>query len=105
MALGAAVTVAALAVPAAHAQDSSALGAAAQAALNRGVRYYQGLQYDSAIVYLRRSLAGTGGDTLSDSGRVRALSYMAAAQLFRGRRDSAYAVFRRLVVANPRARP
>lgn len=104
LAIGA-LTAAALAAPLAHAQDSSALGAAAQAALNQGVRQYQGLQYDSAIVSLRRSLAGAGSDTLSDSGRIRALSYMAAAQLFRGRRDSAYAAFRRLVVTNPRARP
>lgn len=105
MALGAAVTAAALAAPVAYAQDSTALGAAAQAALTRGVRHYQGLQYDSAIVYLRRALTGAGGDTLGDAGRTRALSYMAAAQLFRGRRDSAYAVFRRLVVLDPRARP
>lgn len=103
--LCAVATAAALATAPARAQDSSALGAAAQAALNQGVRQYQALQYDSAIVKLRRALSTTGGDSLSDSGRIRALSYMAAAQLFRGRRDSAYAVFRRLVVLNPRARP
>jgi hypothetical protein len=103
--LGAAVTVATLAAPAARAQDPAALGAAAHAALTMGVRQYQALQYDSAIVSLRRALAGVGGDTLSDSGHIRGLSYIAAAQLFRGRRDSAYAVFRRLVVFNPRARP
>lgn len=104
-ALGAVLAAAVLAAPAARAQDSTALGAAAQAALTAGVRQYQALQYDSAIVSLRRALSGTGGDTLSDAGQIRAISYMAAAQLFRGRRDSSYAVFRRLVVRNPRARP
>ncbi len=88
-----------------RAQDSTAQGAAAGAALASGLRHYQSLEYDSASIYLRRALAGVAGDTLSDSGRVRALTYLAAAELFRGRRDSSFATFRRLVVYNPRARP
>jgi len=88
-----------------RAQDSSAQGAAAGAALSSGLRHYQSLEYDSATFYLRRALAGVAGDTLSDSGKGRALTYLAAAELFRGRRDSAFATFRRLVVYNPRARP
>ncbi len=94
-----------IAVPQVRAQDTTAQGAAAGAALANGLRRYQSLEYDSAAIYLRRALSGRGGDTLSDSGRGRAMTYLAAAELFRGRRDSAFTTFRRLVVFNPRARP
>ena len=103
--LAAALLALGLAATGAAAQDSTAQGAAAGAALSSGLRHYQSLEYDSATIYLRRALAGISGDTLSDSGRGRALTYLAAAELFRGRRDSAFATFRRLVVFNPRARP
>jgi hypothetical protein len=95
-----------LAIPArVQAQDSTAQGAAAGAALEAGVRHYQGLVFDSATIDLRRALAGVAGDTLNESDQGRALTYLAAAELFRGRRDSAFATFRRLVVLNPRTRP
>lgn len=97
--------VAALAVRPAHAQDSTGGDATAQGALTSGLRQYQSLQYDSALTNLRRALARASGDTLTDSARTQALTYFAAAQLFRGRRDSAFAAFRRLIVFNPRARP
>lgn len=91
-------------VPAmARAQDSTQSPSAAY--LASGVKHYQQLEYDSASTSLRRSLAITGADTLSDGGRTRALTYLGAAELFRGKRDSSYAVFRRLVAHNPRARP
>jgi hypothetical protein len=77
----------------------------AMAVLATGLRHYQQLEYDSASLYLRRALASGSGDSVTSSGRVRALTYLGAAELFRGRRDSAFAAFRRLVVANPRARP
>lgn len=96
-----ALGIAAAAVRPAQAQDSTAQAAA----LSSGLRHYQALEYDSATIYLRRALAGPANDALSDSGQGRALTYLAAAELFRGRRDSAFAVFRRLVVFNPRARP
>lgn len=103
--LGAALLALAGGIRQVGAQDSSAQGAAAGAALASGLRHYQSLEYDSASIYLRRALAGVGGDTLGEAGRGRAMTYLAAAELFRGRRDSAFTAFRRLVVFNPRARP
>ena len=75
------------------------------ALLASGLRHYQQLEYDSAAIALRRALAISGTESLSDSGRTRALTYLGAAELFRNKRDSSYAVFRRLVAHNPRARP
>lgn len=75
------------------------------AALESGIHHYRQLDYDSASLALRRALAFTGADTLSFTGRDSGLTYLAAAELYRGRRDSALAVFRRLVTHNPVARP
>ena len=99
----AALTVvwAGLAAAPVRAQDSTG----AMGVLAGGLRHYQRLDYDSASIYLRRALAGVSGDTVTSSGRTRALTYLGAAELFRGRRDSAFAAFRRLVVHNPQARP
>lgn len=95
--LGVAV-VAAFALPrAARAQSGDEL-------LAQGLRAYQNLEYDQAASLLRRSLAG-GERSLGDSGRARALMYLGATELFRGRRDSALVVFRRLVIHDPRYRP
>ena len=93
----------ALAPGLAGAQDSTLSPSAAF--LASGVRHYQQLEYDSAAILLRRALAVTRTDTLNDAARTRALTYLGAAELFRGKRDSSYAVFRRLVAHNPRARP
>lgn len=71
--------------------------------LAQGVRAYQNLDYDAATGFLRRSLAAT--PALADTTRARALSYLGATEVFRGRRDSAAAVFRRLVLLDPRYRP
>jgi tetratricopeptide (TPR) repeat protein len=84
-----------------RAQDNSGL----TALVATGLRHYQRLEYDSAVISLRRALTRTPGDSLTDSAQARALTYLGASELFRGRRDSALAVFRRLVVLNPRARP
>lgn len=84
-----------------RAQNTGGLNALVQS----GLRHYQRLEYDSAIVDLRRALTNTPTDSLTDSARARALTYLAASELFRGRRDSSLAVFRRLVTLNPRARP
>src|SRR5207253_294328 len=54
---------------------------------------------------LRRDLARATGATASSSERAQRLVYLGAADLFRGRRDSAVAVFRRLVQLDPRYRP
>jgi len=96
---------AALALAPALAGGQDPMGSASAALVASGVRHYQQLDYDSAAIAMRRALAITGTDALSDSGRTRALTYLGAAELFRNKRDSSYAVFRRLVVHNPRARP
>jgi len=62
---------------------------------------YQNLDFDLAATLLRRALAGD----LNDSTRVRALTYLGAAEHYRARDDSAAAVFGRLVVLAPRYQP
>jgi hypothetical protein len=73
--------------------------------LARGIRAYSDLDYDSAAAAIRGALAGSGRAALSDSGRVRGLVYLGATELFRDRRDSASAAFRRLLLLDPRYRP
>ncbi len=73
--------------------------------IDRGIRAYQNLDYDNAVVLLRRALAAPPSDTVPVAVVVRALSYLAASEVYRGRRDSAAVVFRRLVLSAPRARP
>ena len=73
--------------------------------IDRGIRAYQVLDYDNATLLLRRALAAPPSDTVPVAERVRALNYLAASELYRGRRDSAAAVFRRLVLSAPRAHP
>ena len=88
-----------LATTTARAQDSTGVAAA----VANGMRRYQQLEYDSAAITLRRALVAA--DLMSDVVRIRALTYLGAAELFRGRRDSAFAAFRRLVMLDPRAHP
>ena len=69
--------------------------------MTRAIRAYQDLEFDVAATLLRRALSST----LDDTTRVRALTYLGAADQYRGRRDSAEAVFRRLIVLSPTYRP
>src|SRR2546428_10258447 len=73
--------------------------------LGQGVRRYQALEYDAAAALLERSLVHDSAAALPDSLRAKALTYLAATELFRSRRDSAMAAFRQLVLLNPRYRP
>jgi len=73
--------------------------------VDRGVRAYQTLDFETAAAQFRRALAASAPDTLTSLERVRALTYLAASDYYRDRRDSAAAVFRRLVLTAPRARP
>ena len=73
--------------------------------LGQGVQKYQALEYDAAAALLERSLRRDSTAGLADSLRARALTYLAATELFRGQRDSAAAAFRQLVLLNPRYRP
>ncbi len=74
-----------LATATARAQDSTGVSSA----VANGVRHYRQLEYDSAATTLRRALVAAPGDSMSDVVRIRALTYLGAAELFRGRRDSA----------------
>lgn len=71
--------------------------------LAAGVRAYQNLDFAFAADLFERALAQLPGGGLT-SERGWALSYLGAADLFRGRRDSATAVFRQLVLLDPRYR-
>ena len=73
--------------------------------LRQGVQAYQALEYDAAAALLERSLRRDSVTGLADSLQTRALTYLAATELFRGQRDSAVAAFRQLVLLNPRYRP
>jgi len=73
--------------------------------LQQGVRAYQRLEYDAAVALLRESLLRREPAALADSQRARALSYLAATELFQQQRDSAAAAFRSLVRLDPRYRP
>ncbi len=95
-----AVLGAVLATASARAQDTTGVAGA----VANGVRHYGRLNYDSAATTLRRALA-VAGDVTSETVRIQALTYLGAAELFRGRRDSAFAAFRRLVMLDPRAHP
>src|SRR5213593_3042323 len=73
--------------------------------LRQGVQAYQALEYDAAAALLEQSLGRDSAAGLADSLQTRALTYLAATELFRGQRDSAVAAFRQLVLLNPRYRP
>jgi hypothetical protein len=82
--------------------------AAAQAASGsfaQGIRAYQSLDFGRAAATLRRDLAKLTAAGAPASERVEGLVYLGAADLFRGRRDSAVAVFKRLVQLDPRYAP
>lgn len=88
-----------LAVPL-QAQDGSASDV-----MTRAVRAYRDLDFTVAASLLRRALTPPLVTGLGDAERARALTYLGAAEHYRGRRDSATAVFRRLVALAPRHRP
>jgi len=73
--------------------------------VTQGVRAYRALEYDAAVALLRRSLAEGALGTLSTAERAQALTYLAATELFRGRRDSASLAFADVVLLDPRYRP
>lgn len=97
--LVAALSLCGLAAP----RVSSAQSAAA--VLAQGARAYEDLELDNAAGLLRRALAVQGTGALAPADVSRALMYLAATELLREHADSARAVARRLVLANPRFRP
>lgn len=73
--------------------------------LAAGLRAYKNLEFDLAAGLLRREIARLGDTATADTAVAQALVYLGAAELFGGRRDSAVAAFRRLVVLDARYRP
>ena len=73
--------------------------------MNGAVRAYRDLEFDAAARMLRRVLTPPLAIGLDDAERARALTYLGAAEHYRGRQDSAIAVFRRLIALAPRHRP
>lgn len=69
--------------------------------LDRGLRAYADLDFDAASWLLRRGLASGGAEQLEPVDHARILSYLAAAEFYRGDRDSAVAAFQRLAVRQP----
>src|SRR5207247_2645483 len=80
-------------------------GGTASEVMTGAVRAYQDLDFDTAARLLRRLLTPPLANGLDDAERTRALSYLGAAEHYRGRPDSAIAVFRRLAVLAPRDQP
>jgi hypothetical protein len=70
-----------------------------------GVRAYKDLDFGLAAGLLRRDLARLTAANASVAERAPGFVYLGAADLYRGRPDSAIAVFRRLVLLDPRFRP
>lgn len=91
----AAVTLLALSTTAATAQVTNDL-------LERGLQAYRDLDFSTAAALFRRALSPSLVQRLSVEDRVRTLTYLGAAELFRGNRDSAEAAFERVVVLDPR---
>src|SRR5712692_7226267 len=77
----------------------------AQGVLAAAIRSYQNLDLDDAAGLLTRALTFQGPEALSRPNRSKALMYLAATELLRDHRDSAFAVSRRLVAYEPRYRP
>src|SRR5690242_32678 len=72
--------------------------------LAAGTSAYRSLEFDRAASLLRRDL-GRASAAVSGAEQAQALLYLGVSDLFRGRRDSAIVVFRRLVGFDPRFRP
>jgi len=71
--------------------------------LDQAERAYRDLEYDRVAELIRGGLSREPEMRMAE--RARALTYLAASELFRGRRDTAVAVLSRLLVTNPRYRP
>lgn len=73
--------------------------------LAQGVRAYGDLEFDAAAGFLRRALESDAGIPLERDDRARALTYLAASEVFRANPDTAAAVFRRLILFDTRYVP
>ncbi len=69
-----------------------------------GIAAYRGLEYDSAVVHLRRALAARGRDSLVSNRRPDVLTYLGASELLRGNNTLATSAFVDAVAFDPRYR-
>lgn len=69
----------------------------------QGMSAYRALEYEQAVVLLKRALGA--GSSLGDSARSDALAYLGASEVLRGRRDQADVAFRQALALEPRFRP
>jgi tetratricopeptide (TPR) repeat protein len=83
----------------------SAAAQSAQEQLQYGIEAYGNLELGAAVAFIRRALAASPEEGLSEAERATALGYLGAAEHYRGRSDSAIAAFRQMVLLNPRYRP
>jgi hypothetical protein len=72
------------------------------ALVDRAVQAYDDLDFGTSAGLIRRALVVTGQEGLTEQDRLRALSYLGAAELFRDNRDSGMSAFRQIVTLNPR---
>ncbi|MFI5236079.1 MAG: tol-pal system YbgF family protein [Gemmatimonadales bacterium] len=72
-------------------------------ALTRAVQAYQSLDYASAVEWLGQSLRPGPSGALSSAERRQALSYLGAAEFFRGQRPAAIAAFQEIIRSDPDA--
>lgn len=77
----------------------------AREVMTEAVRAYRDLNFDAAARMLQRVLTPPLASELDSIGRARALTYLGAAEHYRGRQDAAIAVFQQLVVLAPSQRP
>lgn len=73
--------------------------------LARPLSSYRDLDYDAAATALRAALTADGSAKLGDADRVRALMYLGATEVFRGRKDAALDAFRTILLQDARYRP
>jgi hypothetical protein len=83
----------------------AAAPAQARDRLAEAIRAYQDVDFELAARLLQQEVARLSSSGGAPGDRVRALMYLGAAELFRGKRDSAATAFRRLVLLDPRYRP
>jgi len=76
----------------------------AERLIDQGIQAERDLNYDSAATLLRMGLAHSTAVQLAETDRARAMVHLGATEVYRGRRDSALAAFRRLIALNPRYR-
>ena len=70
--------------------------------LERAIAAYDDLDFSTAVGLVRRALAAEGESALSSQDRLRALSYLGAAEFYRDNPDSAMSAFRQIVILDPR---